>query len=457
MKVKTISRTEETYCRKSKHDITKVQKNRDPLLHPFERAREYTKALVATKLDKMFAKPFVYALDGHTDGVYCSSTVRASNVAFLSGSCDGEVKVWDLSQRTCVWSTIAHTGYVRGITPNETGSTFFTCSDDKTIKQWGLVVQSSDGSGSYSNAHGDNGIVPLSTYMTNHSVLSIDHHWKDKQFASCGDVVSIWDESRNSEPVHSYKWGADTVMSVAYNPAEATLLASTGNDRSVCLYDLRTASPMTKFMLPMNSNKVVWNPMEPMNFILGNEDYNVYSFDMRKLDKALMIHKDHVAAVMDVAFSPTGREFATASYDKTVRLFKTTEGRSREVYHTKRMQRVFSVNYSNDAQFVFSGSDDTNIRVWKAQASKSLGVSAGRMERKEQIHDTIKRRFAHMPEIKRINRDKKLPRVIKKMTKLKHDVASAARKRTDNRKRHANEGDHDVEPERERVVVKKFT
>ena len=139
MKIKTISRTEEDFVRKNKHDITKVQRNRDPNLHPFERAREYTKALVATKLDKMFAKPFVCALDG----VYCSSTVRSNNVAYISGSCDGEVKVWDLTTKKSVWSAIAHTGYVRGITPNETGSTFFTCSDDKTIKQWGLTVHSS--------------------------------------------------------------------------------------------------------------------------------------------------------------------------------------------------------------------------------------------------------------------------------------------------------------------------
>jgi DDB1- and CUL4-associated factor 13 len=59
MKVRTISRTEEDFVRKSTLDITKVHRNRDPSLHPFERAREYTKALVSTKLEKMFAKPFV--------------------------------------------------------------------------------------------------------------------------------------------------------------------------------------------------------------------------------------------------------------------------------------------------------------------------------------------------------------------------------------------------------------
>ncbi|KAJ8577873.1 hypothetical protein ON010_g1333 [Phytophthora cinnamomi] len=36
------------------------------------------------------------------------------------------------------------------------------------------------------------------------------------------------------------------------------------------------------------------------------------------------------------------------------------------------MQRIFSVKFSADANFVLSGSDDTNIRIWKAEASKKL-------------------------------------------------------------------------------------
>lgn len=38
------------------------------------------------------------------------------------------------------------------------------------------------------------------------------------------------------------------------------------------------------------------------------------------------------------------------------------------------MDRVFSVRYSCDASYVLSGSDDTNIRLWKAKASEQLGV-----------------------------------------------------------------------------------
>lgn len=77
---------------------------------------------------------------------------------------------------------------------------------------------------------------------------------------------------------------------------------------------------------------------------------------------------------MDIDYSPTGREFVSGSYDKTMRLFAIDEGRSRDVYHTKRMQRIFSVKFTSDASYVLSGSDDTNIRVWKAQSNKPLGI-----------------------------------------------------------------------------------
>ena len=37
--------------------------------------------------------------------------------------------------------------------------------------------------------------------------------------------------------------------------------------------------------------------MEAFNFTVANEDHNLYTFDMRKLNIALNVHVDHVGAV----------------------------------------------------------------------------------------------------------------------------------------------------------------
>lgn len=40
---------------------------------------------------------------------------------------------------------------------------------------------------------------------------------------------------------------------------------------------------------------------------------------------------------MDLDIAPTGKEFVTGSFDKTIRIFNNNEGKSREVFHGKRM------------------------------------------------------------------------------------------------------------------------
>ena len=53
---------------------------------------------------------------------------------------------------------------------------------------------------------------------------------------------------------------------------------------------------------------------------------------MRNLSKPLTTHEDHVGAVLAVAYSSTGKEFVSGSYDKTIRIWSAQSTRSREVY-----------------------------------------------------------------------------------------------------------------------------
>ncbi|CAJ0838960.1 10513_t:CDS:2, partial [Entrophospora sp. SA101] len=92
-KIKVLSRDISEYTRESPQDIHKIKRNFDSKLHPFEKAVEYTRALNAVKLERLFAKPFVGALSGHGDGVYCMAKHPKKLATIISGSVDGELRI----------------------------------------------------------------------------------------------------------------------------------------------------------------------------------------------------------------------------------------------------------------------------------------------------------------------------------------------------------------------------
>lgn len=193
--------------------------------------------------------------------------------------------------------------------------------------------------------------------------------------------------------------------------------------------------------------------MEAFNIAVASEDHNIYLFDMRNLSRALNVYRDHVAAVMSVAWSPTGQELISGSYDRSIRLWDRSKGHSRDIYHTKRMQRVFSVLWSPDNSYVYSGSDDGNVRVWRAKASARQGVKSARERQKLEYDEKLKERFGHMPEIKRIARHRHLPQQVKKAGEIKTEELKAIKRREENERRHSKKGKTRRRAEREKMVL----
>lgn len=70
-------------------DPTPTSRNLDPLMHPFARARERMRAVNAAKMERIFAKPFVAALEGHVDAVETMARRPGSLNVVASGSWDG--------------------------------------------------------------------------------------------------------------------------------------------------------------------------------------------------------------------------------------------------------------------------------------------------------------------------------------------------------------------------------
>jgi DDB1- and CUL4-associated factor 13 len=281
MKVKMLCRNPSDYVRETKKDIFKMPRNYDPNLHPLEMPREYTRALNSTKLERVFAKPFIASLDGHKDSVHslCKHSTQLNII--LSGACDGEVKIWNLSTQKCLQTYQAHEGFVRGICMNAAATSFFTCGNDKIIKHWTYDVNKDLNKNSIE-------LQAKQTIVGKHFYTAIDHHLKKPMYVTSGERIDVWDES-HLEPIKSYAWGVDSHATVRFNPVEYSLMASCAADRSVILYDIRQPVPLRKVILSMNSNAICWNPLEAMLFTVASEDYNLYTFDMRKLDQPLQV------------------------------------------------------------------------------------------------------------------------------------------------------------------------
>jgi DDB1- and CUL4-associated factor 13 len=173
---------------------------------------------------------------------------------------------------------------------------------------------------------------------------------------------------------------------------------------------------------------------------------------MRNLSNALSVGKGHVSAVLDVDYSPTGQEYVTGSYDKTVRIFKRS-GVCRETYHTSRMQRAFCVRYTMDSKHVVSGSDDGNIRLWKSNASEKLGVLSNREQAHVEYNQALVERYRHMPEIKRIDRHRRLPKSVTSAAYKKRVMTDSIKNKEENRRKHSRPGSVPYKSERKKHIL----
>ncbi|CAH8359964.1 unnamed protein product [Eruca vesicaria subsp. sativa] len=449
MRIKTISRSVDEFTRERSQDLQRVFHNFDPSLRPMEKAVEYQRALTAAKLEKIFARPFVGAMDGHRDGISCMAKNPNYLKGIFSASMDGDIRLWDIATRRTVCQFPGHQGAVRGLTASTDGNVLVSCGTDSTVRLWNVPQPSLEDS----DFSSEKTVEPSAVYVWKNALLAVDHQFEGELFATGSAQLDIWNHNR-SQPVQSFQWKNDTIISVRFNPGEPDILAASASDRSIIIYDLRMSAPARSILMMTKTNSIAWNPMEPMNFTAANEDGNCYSFDGRKDDEAKCVHKDHVSAVMDIDFSPTGREFVTGSYDRSVRIFPYNGGHSREIYHTKRMQRVFCVKYSCDATYVISGSDDTNLRLWKAKASEQLGVILPREEKKHEYNEAVKNRYKHLPEIKRIVRHRHLPKPIYKAIGESRVMNDSKRRKMERTKSHSAPGTVVIQPHRRRRIIK---
>lgn len=226
-------------------------------------------------MDRIFAKPFIGSLDGHSDSVQ-KLTKHPKKVGVLfSAACNGEIKLWNLTNHHCMRTIKAHNGIVRNVCIPNHGNYCFSVDDNQNIKQWDLSflndnIMEMDSDLQLSLQCTEE--VPINTIVAKNPIYYMDNNRHKPMFLTCGQGVDLWEENR-TQPLRSWEWGNDTVNHIRFNPIEQDLAVAASNDRSIILYDIRKPQPARKVVLAMRSNAICWNPMEAFVFTVANEDY----------------------------------------------------------------------------------------------------------------------------------------------------------------------------------------
>lgn len=236
-------------------------------------------------------------------------------------------------------------------------------------------------------------------------------------------------------------------------------MAAAAGDRSISLWDTRVAGgSIGRILTPFKMNDLSFNPILPTLLLSAGEDHNLYLWDIRNMGGgASQVYKDHVAAVTSCDWSPTGQQIASGGWDRTVRIWDKNHGRSSDCYHTKRMQRLMNVQYSLDSKYVLTGSDDGNLRVWKARASDKIGQMDARERDRINYRDSLRERWGGVGEVRQVERRRNLPKAIRNASKLKKTMVDSQKTKEENSRLHTQAGQTKPKSEKKKSVIKEQT
>ncbi|MEG4499282.1 WD40 domain-containing protein, partial [Microcoleus sp. F10B5] len=359
---------------------------------------------------------------GHTNSV-SSVAFSPDNKTIASASLDKTVNIWQ-TDGTLLATFKGHTNSVTSVAFSPDGQTIASASRDKTIKLWktdGTLLQtieqlapvnwlSFSRDGKIVAVASDDGTVKLwssdgrlianfwhSQNRKPSKVYTVSFSPDGEKIASAGEdtTVKIWSIAaqkysfrENSAPAHkgellaTLRGHSKWVFGVSFSPDGQTL-ASGGADGTVKLWslagmgdkrptDASNIKPESRLLRTFegHADRVTQVSFSPDGKTLASASFDKTLRLWRLDDVPLKTLDGHQNRVQSVTFSPDGQKLASASTDKTIKLWsrtgvllETLEGHA---------QRVASVSFSPDGQLIASGSYDKTVKVWSL---KEEGVS----------------------------------------------------------------------------------
>ncbi|XP_019453318.1 PREDICTED: notchless protein homolog isoform X2 [Lupinus angustifolius] len=330
----------------------------------------------------------------------CSATISGHGEAVLtvafspdgrqlaSGSGDTTVRFWDIGTQTPMYTCTGHKNWVLCIAWSPDGKYLVSGSKSGELQCWDPQTGKS-----------------LSNPLTGHKkwitgISSEPAHLNTpcRRFVSAskdGDA-RIWDISLkrcvivlsgHTLAVTCVKWGGDGVIYTGSQDCTIKVWETTQGKlirelkghghwvNSLALsteYVLRTGAfdhTGKQYSSPEEMKQVAlerYNKMRgnaPERLVSGSDDFTMFLWEpfVSKHPKTRMT--GHQQLVNHVYFSPDGQWVASASFDKSVKLWNGTTGKFVAAFRGH-VGPVYQISWSADSRLLLSGSKDSTLKVW---------------------------------------------------------------------------------------------
>jgi ribosome assembly protein 4 len=292
------------------------------------------------------------AIAGHrghvTSLVWEPHHLNAACNRFASSSKDHTVKIWNATTRRMVCSISGHTDSVECVRWGGSGL-IYTCSRDRTIRVWRLeggrvpkVVRTLSGHG-----HRVNSIALSCDYVCRTGAFS----HKDASFAT---REAAFEAACARYQAFRTGAGEGEGVGIAGTAAAATAAASSsssgGGDGE-------------------SSSSLVGGAGGGERLISCSDDFTMFMWDPENSKRPVLRMTGHVQAVNHIAFSPDGRYFASASFDRKVKVWDGRTGKFVATLHGH-VAAVYQVCWSADSRLLVSASKDGTVKVWSLRNLK---------------------------------------------------------------------------------------
>ncbi|XP_057295137.1 notchless protein homolog 1-like [Hydractinia symbiolongicarpus] len=110
---------------------------------------------------------------------------------------------------------------------------------------------------------------------------------------------------------------------------------------------------------------------KPEFLVSGSDDFTLFLWQPSESKKHVARMTGHQALINDVQFSPNGRLIASASFDKSIKLWDGTSGKFVGALRGH-VNSVYQIAWAADSRLLCSGSSDSTLKVWDVKAKKLL-------------------------------------------------------------------------------------